>query len=67
MSFWQKLGERFTSTKFLAALSGVVFATFQHFKGEISTEVWVGSITALVAVWNMAQARVDAAKKSNGT
>lgn len=62
MSFWQKLLERFSSTKFLAALAGVVTSTVAFAKGEITAEIWVGSVTILIAAWGMAQGRVDAAK-----
>jgi len=64
MTFWQKVGERLTSTKFLMALAGVVTSTVAHFKGEISADVWIGSVTLLIAAWANGQAKVDAAAKA---
>jgi hypothetical protein len=61
MTFWQKVSERFTSTKFLMALAACVTSTVAFVKGEISAEVWIGSVSVVVSAWTMSQGRVDAA------
>jgi hypothetical protein len=66
MTFWQKLGERLNSTKFLMALASMATSSVAYFKGEITADIWVGSITAVTSLWMVAQGRVDAAAKKNG-
>lgn len=61
-----KTKELLTSRKFWAALSAAILGVWGMVTGEVSSEVAVPSIMAVIALWMQAQSRVDSTKKNGG-
>ena len=61
-----KFKELIGSRKFWSAVFAAILAVWGWFSGEVTPEVAIGALVAIVAMWQQAQARVDAAKKANG-
>ena len=57
-----KLMELVKSRKAIGAVISLVGAFWGWMEGEVSTEVLIGLVTAVVGFWQQAQAKVDAAK-----
>lgn len=57
-----KTKELLTSRKFWAAVSAAVLGIWGMAKGEVTTEVGIPAVMAVVTLWIHAQAKVDATK-----
>jgi hypothetical protein len=56
-----KFTELLKSRKFWAAVFAAALAIWGWAQGEVSAEVAIGAVIAVVAFWQQAQSRVDAA------
>lgn len=57
-----KLMELVKSRKAMGAMGSLALAIWGYVSGEVSTEVLIVAVTAVVGFWQQAQAKVDAAK-----